>query len=389
MTDKELLEIAGEFGTPSYVFDTEALVKRMKAVKDIVGDKVHLCYSIKANPFLIKTMLSLTEKLEVCSPGELDICKALKVDPDRIIYSGVVKRERDVKEAAEYKVGIFTAESKTQAELINKQGISDDQVYPVLLRLNAGSQFGMSKEDLVDIISNRADYSNIDIKGIHYFVGTGRAKIKQQIKELGKLKELFKELKSGYGFETIKLEYGPGLNYPYFEGDDFSDTLRPLKELAPELQSIAEECELTIEMGRFFASECGYYLTRIEDIKTANDTNYAFIDGGINHINYYGQIMGMKVPVIHQLNRKTEEKTKYAIAGSLCTTGDIPVREVGLCTLEQGDVLAFCNIGAYSVTEGIYLFLSRALPNIIIYEGEGKRRLVRGIKETSIINMED
>ena len=248
----------------------------------------------------------------------------------------------------------------------------------------------MSEEDLQDVLNDIENLKGIRIEGIHYFVGTGRGKLKQQQKELVMLEELMARVPA----ELCKLEYGPGLPFPYFEGDDFEDTLSPLKELAPALQDIAKKTELTIEMGRFFASECGYYLSRVMDIKTANGVNYCIIDGGINHINYYGQIMGMKVPVIkHFPERKAAggeaafmgEKVKYAIAGSLCTTADIPVREKEFTGLSEGDTLVFCNIGAYSVTEGLYMFLSRNMPAILLYE-KGNTVKVREALHTSEFN---
>ncbi len=421
MTDAELRAIAEKIDTPAYVFDIDALSKRMRSVRDIVGDTVGLCYSIKANPFLIPAMLGLVDRLEVCSPGELEICKNLKVPPEKIIYSGVVKTEENVLEAAQYGVGTLTAESKKHVRLINEQGLRDGVRYRVLLRLNGGSQFGMSEEDLQDVLKDIKNLKGIIIEGIHYFVGTGRGKLKQQQKELSMLEELmgrvagilaeaYGDAESGGGEafdkatfdgaakKLCKLEYGPGLPFPYFEGDSFEDTLAPLKELAPVLKEIAKKTELTIEMGRFFASECGYYLSRVMDIKSANGVNYCLIDGGINHINYYGQIMGMKVPVIKHFpggkaadgETATEtaiagEKTKYAIAGSLCTTADIPVREIEFNGLSEGDLLVFCNIGAYSVTEGLYMFLSRNMPGIFLYE-DGKTRMVREAIHTSELN---
>ena len=411
MTDSELKDIALKFDTPAYLFDTDALAERMSSVREIVGDTVGLCYSIKANPFLIPAMVTLVDKLEVCSPGELEVCRNLQVLPEKIIYSGVMKTEENVSDAAQYRVGTFTAESKKHVRLINEQGIRDGIRYRVLLRLNAGTQFGMSKEDLFEVLGELESLKGIRIEGIHYFVGTGRGKLKQQHKELDMLEELLGEvskiLSEAYGGEgsevnggvtgsaekgriskLCKLEYGPGLPFPYFEGEDFEDTLLPLKELAPRLKEIAQKTELTIEMGRFFASECGYYLSRVMDIKAANGINYCIIDGGINHINYYGQIMGMKVPVIKHftvMEGAGGEKKKYAIAGSLCTTADIPVREIEFKGLSEGDLLVFCNIGAYSVTEGLYMFLSRNMPAILVHEG-GKTRPVREALHTSEFN---
>ena len=96
--------------TPAFVFDTAALKKRVAQIKEIVGETVSLCYSMKANPFFVPAMITCVDKLEVCSPGELTICKKLGVDASRIIYSGVNKEIPDIKEAYEYGVGTFTAE---------------------------------------------------------------------------------------------------------------------------------------------------------------------------------------------------------------------------------------------------------------------------------------
>lgn len=107
-------------------------------------------------------------------------------------------------------------------------------------------------------------------------------------------------LKAEYGMETVRVEYGPGLYFPYFNHEDHSDTLAPIRELAPNLAALAAHCELTIEMGRFFASECGAYLTRVVDTKVNGGTAYAIVDGGIHHVNYLGGNMGMRVPIIEQ-----------------------------------------------------------------------------------------
>lgn len=401
MRDIELRDISCEYGTPSFLFDTVALKERMKAIKEIVGDKVHLCYSIKANPFLIPTMLDCVEKLEVCSPGELTICKKQCVPGEKIIYSGVNKTSVDINEAVEYNAGVYTAESVLQFELLNESAIAHDKVIPVLPRLNAGSQFGMSKEDYCYLVANREKYKGVRIVGIHYFVGTQRKKLSEQKSELQMLREFIAELKKAYDFTVEKLEYGPGLPVPYFTTDDFSDTLAPVKEIASDLQAMAEMVEITVEMGRFYVSECGYYLTKVMDQKSNRGTNYAIVDGGMNHLTYLGQMMGMKIPVIKHFSVGNEKQydlgevtgnisagveTNWSLCGSLCTTADVIVRQASLKNLQRGDVLVFANIGAYSVTEGIHLFLSRTMPRILLYHGEGNVQVARDYIETNCLN---
>ena len=57
-----------------------------------------------------------------------------------------------------------------------------------------------------------------------------------------------------------------------------------------------------------------------------------------------------------------------------------------LPALSVGDVLAFGRCGAYSVTEGIGLFLSRQLPRIVLRSERGGNRLLRDFYGTDILN---
>ena len=102
------------------------------------------------------------------------------------------------------------------------------------------------------------------------------------------LAELIDELRRDHGWRAQRLEYGPGLAVPLFEGQDFSDTLAPARDIAPGLAAMADRVELQVEMGRFLATECGYYLAHVVDEKDNEDTSYAFIDGGMNHVTYFG-----------------------------------------------------------------------------------------------------
>ena len=108
MDNQQLAAIAGRFGTPCFVFDEVQLEARMRAVREIVPKAVGLCYSIKANPFLISAMRGLVGTLEVCSPGELEICMKQGVAPETILLSGVNKTREDIERAMDCGVTRFT-----------------------------------------------------------------------------------------------------------------------------------------------------------------------------------------------------------------------------------------------------------------------------------------
>ena len=383
-----ILSLAGAYGTPTFVFDEAQLANRMREIKSIVGERVRLCYSIKANPFLLPAMAQLTEKLEVCSPGEMDICIAEHAAPETILVSGVNKTLPDILAALDYGVRDFTAESPLHVRLLEEAASARSVTLRVLLRLSAGTQFGMDESDLREAIARRERTPHLDIVGLHYFAGTQRKKLAEQKKELDMLRGFMDSLREDYGFTTRRLEYGPGLYYPYFAHEDDSDTLAPLREIAPDLQAMAEITDLTVEMGRFFVSECGYYLTRVADVKTIRGGRCAILDGGMHHVNYIGANMGMRVPHILHLaadGRPADEPEDVMLCGSLCTTADVMVRKATLPALSVGDVLCFTRIGAYSVTEGPALFLSRDMPRIVLL-GESGARLVRDVIHTSKLN---
>lgn len=392
MGNDRLRELQAEWGTPSFVFDTAAFKSRLQTCQQIVGSDIALCFAMKANPFLTAAAAQVGVHLEVCSPGELAICEQLGVDPALVVYSGVNKEISDITEAATFGAGVMTAESLLHAAYLSEVAVSRNQVIDVLPRLNSGSQFGMSKEDLLWLVDNRSEFPGINLVGIHYFVGTQRKKLKHQRRELASLIEFLDLLEAEHDFTVERFEYGPGLAVPYFVDDDFSDDLAPLRELAPDLQEVAKRVKLTIEMGRFFAAPCGAYLTRAMDLKSNDGTNYAILDGGMNHLTYYGQMMGLHVPVIANLTAqvsdpatRTDGSREWCLCGSLCTVNDVLVRSVEMNSLERGDVLAFKNAGAYSVTEGVHLFLSRTMPRVLLCDGEDVR-LARDFTESWPIN---
>lgn len=381
MQHSVLNTLAGRINTPAYIFDTDAFAARAKLVQEAFGEKTGLCFSIKANPFLLKYLPDTFQKIEVCSPGELTVCEQLDIHMSKVIFSGVNKTKADVERAMDDKVGVFTAESYLHMELINTAALERGIVVPVLVRLTAGSQFGLDEADVLHIIDHRGDYAGIDIVGIHYFSGTQKRKAKAIIKELDYLMDFFRKLEAEHGFYAQRLEYGTGLAVDYFttEADDAEQAR--LNDISEKIREVAELTELTVEMGRFFAAPCGYYLTKVMDTKTNQDIHYAIVDGGLNQLKYDGQIQGMQIPVITHLKGdrtagETEPKA-WTLCGSLCTTADVLARNAQLTDLQIGDILVFHRTGAYSVMEGMAIFLSRELPEVYAHSETDGLTLLR------------
>ena len=378
-----------EAASPAYIFSSQAFADRSVMVKEAFGDNTEICYSVKANPFLLAVLPETFSVVEVCSPGELEICKALDIDPAKIIYSGVNKSLDGIRTAMDFGVSVLTAESRDHIRYISTAASERGVTADVLVRLSCGSQFGMDKRDLFDVIAGRESVPGTDIRGIHYFTGTQKTRPKEIIKEVSRLTKLLDELESELGYRAERVEYGTGLAADYFDDEADERETGRLREISGAIKELSQRVRLTVEMGRFFAAPCGWLVNTVIDTKTNDGVNYAILDGGIHQMKYDGQIQGMQIPVITHIGSCPDEKEskKWTLCGSLCSAADVMAVDASFKGLKKGDRVVFHRTGAYSVTEGLSLFLSRDLPSVYMLDNNNELRIVRSRIETARFNM--
>lgn len=187
-----------------------------------------------------------------------------------------------------------------------------------------------------------------------------------------------------YNFKVLELEYGTGFPVFYFEGDEFEEDifLSEFNNLLKEFKNI----KITLEIGRSLVASCGEYLTSVVDTKKNDIGSFAILDGGIHQLVYYGSSLAMKTPVYEVSPKKGEgSESAWTLCGSLCSINDIIAKNVHVKNLEIGDTFIFKNAGAYSMTEGISLFLSRDLPKVILIENNNVK-VLRDRVETYHLN---
>lgn len=398
MTDEQILSFTKNAPTPLYVFDLGELEKRVAFLRSCLPEKVELCYAVKANTFIIEKAAEIVDLLEICSPGEYRICDRLSVPHSKFVVSGVNKQADfiDSAIASDEPAAYFTAESVNQFHMLRDSAEKHHKRISVLLRLTSGNQFGLDKDDLFDVIARYKDDPWVGITGIQYFSGTQKNSLKKLKRELDYVDTVLSELLEKHSYAASKLEYGTGFPVSYFDGENFDESAF-LEEFSKLLSDMAFKGKITLEIGRSIAASCGTYLTRVVDTKVNCGERYAIVDGGMHQIVYYGQFMAMKHPKIRRIaagagaesgaeNAAAESETHDAenaaaadwnICGSLCTINDFLVKKFPFTDLRIGDILLFPSAGAYCVTEGIALFLSRELPGVYLLDTDGSIRKVR------------
>lgn len=370
-----------KYKTPLYVFDINVLKKRINYLKSKID--AELVYAVKANTYIPKEIEKDVSRFEICSNGEFEICEKLNINPKKMVISGVYKDEKSISNMmANHDIGIYTIESMEQFKLLEKLCKKYNKKVHVLIRLTSNNQFGVNEEEVKEIIKT---HKNLIIEGIEYFSGTQKTSLKKIQREVDYLYKFVEKIEEELEFTINEIEYGLGLPVYYFKEEKEFDENNFLKEVNTILQKLRHK-KLLIELGRSITASCGYFLTSVVDMKSNKNGNHVILDGGINHLIYYGQTMAMRIPYFDVYPKRNTKKKTVNLFGSLCTINDIILKNIEINELQIGDCIIFKNVGAYSMTEGISLFLSRDLPAVVIYGENGKYRVVRKHTKTSKAN---
>ncbi|MDO4403534.1 MAG: alanine racemase [Atopobiaceae bacterium] len=378
------------YATPFFLFDEGELQAQAARIRSWMPANVQLCYAMKANSFVLEQMSREVERIEVCSEGEARSCFALGVPDEQLVISGVHKESSFIDEFVREHPHMcrYTVESKAHFDMLAKAAQSAGHPIRVLMRLTSGNQFGMTAAEVKELAQRCAKLPLVEFVGIQHYSGTQKTSLKRVARELRKIDSLIAELEAA-GVPVSELEYGPGFPVSYYDlpEEDQAQLEGLACGLADQLGQMTFDGTVVLEIGRALVASCGTYATRVVDLKSNKTGNYAIVDGGKHQFVYYGNAMSMRQPPCQVLPSKQQGSVRaWNFCGSLCTVTDILVKQLEVQDLTVGDALVFERAGAYCMTEGISLFLSRDLPSVVMRDVHGSLRLARERIETYVYN---
>lgn len=391
MNAEVLTEAVEKFATPFFLFDEEEIHRQVAHLRSMLAPSVQLAYAMKANSFVLQQAARDVERIEVCSPGEAWICIDLGIPDEKLVISGVYKDASFINRLVQEHpaIGHYTAESVAQFDLLESAARAAGHPIRVLMRLTSGNQFGMTAAQIKELAKRCQNNPYVEFCGIQHYSGTQKTSAKRLRRELRGIDKLIGELQDECGVAVSELEFGPGFPVSYYEEE--AEARAEQDELVVALDGLLDEMAfsgtIVLELGRAMVASCGTYATSIVDEKSNATGNYAIVDGGKHQFVYYGNAMSMKQPPCGILPVRTEGTPEpWNVCGALCTVTDILVKQLELCNPQVGDVLYFERAGAYCMTEGISLFLSRDLPSVVMRGQDGTLRMVRDRIESYVLN---
>lgn len=374
-----LLDLADQFGTPLYVYDTSRITKRYKQLVDgFKGSRVKFKYACKAlsNVNILRHLHQIGAGLDTVSIQEVKLGLHAGFTPDNIIFTPNCVSIEEIRLAVELGVHINIDNISVLEQFGHQFGGS----VPVCIRLNphilAGgnyqistghidSKFGISIYQMRHVERVLAS-TGIKVKGLHMHTGSEIKDIDvflRGVEILFEMTEYFPDL------EFIDL--GSGFKVAYKEGDYETDVATLGKRLTARFNEFCtaygRDLELWFEPGKYLVSDSGYFLVKVNVIKQTTATVFAGVDSGFNHLlrpMFYQAHHG----IMNISNPEGIERI-YTVVGYICET-DTFAWDRRIPEIREGDVLALQNAGAYGFAMASN-YNSRYRPaEVMVHNGE-------------------
>ena len=351
--------IAERVGTPFYLYSHATLKRHFLTFNDAFdGIDRLVCFSAKANTSLavLKLFADLGGGLDIVSGGELYRGLKAGIPPEKIVYSGVGKREDEIDYALNAGILMFNIESLEELELINHRARLLKKKAPVAIRVNPDvdpkthpyistglekNKFGINAEAAIEGYKIAERLNNIDVIGIDCHIGSQITETAPFKDALNRIKILINELR-GLNIDIKYIDMGGGLGITY---DDESPP-HPGEYAKSIVQAIEDmSVKLILEPGRVITGNAGILVAKVLYRKQGKAKEFVIVDAGMNDL-----VRPTLYDAFHAIKPVVEIEGEQIVAdvvGPICETGDFLAVDRRIADLRRGDLLAVMSAGAY------------------------------------------
>ena len=348
--------------TPFYFYDLDLLRATLKEYTSHTskhGYNAHFALKANADERVVKLIRDAGLGADCVSGNEVKLAVKYGFDPAKIVYAGVGKSDKEIKDALKAGIFSFNCESVPEIQIINDFAKSMGKVANISLRINPDidahthkyistglkeNKFGISPWAFDQVYDLFRTLKNIKLQGLHFHIGS-------QITELGVFKTLctrVEELQKWFldrNIEINNINLGGGL------GIDYNDpNANPIPDFAQYFDIISKNLivrpgqQVHFEPGRAIVGQCGSVITRVLYVKIGKEKKFVILDAGMNDL-----IRPALYQAHHSIENLTSNKRKlrYDVVGPVCESSDCFGTKILLPTTQRGDLVALRSAGAY------------------------------------------
>jgi len=363
----DTLELAREYGTPLYVIDEMRVRDNYQRVYQAFSQEYadfQIFYAAKANTNLavMRILEQSGSGIDAVSPGEIYTSLLAGFKPERILFTGNNVTTEELQYALDSGVRMNLDSVSMLERLAELPGAEGTKIsFRVNPMVGAGhhdhcitggelSKFGIMEHEAVEVYQKAQDLGFQPV-GIHTHIGSGildpepfKLAVQVLMDVAGRVHQ-----EAGVKFEFI--DFGGGLGIPYTPEEPLLDIEQFAGEIVALYQDKLNEHgmdnpTMCIEPGRYIVGDASYLLTRVNTVKQSY-RKFVGVDAGFNTLlrpTMYGSYHHILVAD----KPEASPTQKIDVAGNVCESGDLFARDRPLPDIEEGDVLAIMNAGAYA-----------------------------------------
>jgi diaminopimelate decarboxylase len=398
-----LEDLASRYGTPLYVYSAAMIRARIRSFARAFRSIPHtICYSVKANSTLgiLRLVASEAAGFDVVSGGELErVLRISQKSAGKVVFSGVGKTASEIESALRSGILLFNVESASELDLLAATAARLKKPAEIAMRVNPDvsakthpyistglhqHKFGVPISEAKSLYAQAAKHHYLRVAGVSVHIGSQITDVGSFHEALDRVAELVRALRK-QGHDIRYIDAGGGLGIPYEGAQGSFDkqiaayaraVIAPLREL---------KLHLLLEPGRSIVGPAGVLLTRVVYRKTNDRKRFLIVDAAMNDLlrpSLYGAYHEI-VPVrFASLKSETTD-----VVGPICETGDFFARDRKIPVVNEGDLLAILDVGAYgSVLASNYNTRGRAAE--VLVDGANARLIRKRESLRDILRLE-
>ncbi len=364
----ELSQLAGQFGTPLFVYDFDRvrslasqITRELKTIS--AGSRAFFAVKALGNLSALRVIHQQGLGMDVVSGGEIERCLAAGIPPADIIFSGVAKSRSEIEIGVHSGISCFNIESPHEIDLLDEISSRRHQRVKIALRVNpdvdgkthkkintgpADTKFGLSPELARSICKKVLNTKYLSLEGLSCHIGS-------QILDLSSFKNAASEMRDfardlmTIGARLRHIDMGGGVGVAYRPSElnqvpTFNQWVDISRRALP-----SDDLDLYLEPGRSIVGDCAVLLTEVLDIKSGATKKFALTDAGMTEL-----IRPAMYDAYHHIEpllfKDSESADQYDVVGPVCETSCSLGSDMRLGSLKIGDILAVYTAGAYGMS---------------------------------------
>jgi diaminopimelate decarboxylase len=376
-----LRAIAAAHGTPTYVYHADVIRAQFRALDAALAPLPHrICFAVKANGNLgvLRVLRDLGAGADIVSVGEMHRALAAGFAPGHIVFSGVGKREDELREAVREGVGHVSVESLDELALLGEVAREAGRRVHVGIRVNpdvtaathpyistgkSGIKFGVPVDQALPAAIALRDHPHLELVALAMHIGSQLTDVAPYVQGARRMAALVREARAA-GVTTLRaIDLGGGLGIRYLD----ETPLDPADWAAAVLPEVADlGLTLYVEPGRFLVGSAGVLLAKVLYRKHSGGKEFVIVDAGMNDLERPSRYQAYHAIV--DVAPREGRPLRADVVGPVCETGDFLALDRDLPPLEPGDLVAVLGAGAYGFAMASN-YNTRPLPAEVIVEG--------------------